>query len=49
MLSRQPDALLREAAADVKAALQQNSAFRLDSRAFSPKLIAWFEDVRNGR
>ena len=49
MLSRKPDALLREAAADFKAALQQNSALRLDSRAFSPKLIAWFEDVRNGR
>ena len=49
MLSRNPGALLREAAADFKAALQQNSAFRLDSRAFSPKLIAWFEDVRNGR
>jgi hypothetical protein len=49
MLSRTPDALLGAAAADFKAALQQNGALRLDSRAFSPKLIAYFEDVRNGK
>ncbi|HJQ39070.1 MAG TPA: hypothetical protein VKB93_18180 [Thermoanaerobaculia bacterium] len=49
MLSRTPDALLNAAVADFKAALQQNRALRLDSRAFSPKLIAYFEDVRNGK
>jgi len=49
MLSRTPDPLLRAALADFKAALQQNRALRLDSRAFSPKLIAYFEDVRNGK
>lgn len=49
MLSRTPDALLSAATADFKAALQQNRALRLDSRAFSPKLIAYFEDVRSGK
>ena len=49
MLARTPDALLAAATADFKAALQQNRALRLDSRAFSPKLIAYFEDVRSGK
>jgi hypothetical protein len=49
MLSRTPDALLLAATADFKAALQQNRALRLDARAFSPKLIAYFEDVRSGK
>jgi hypothetical protein len=49
MLSRTPDALLTAATADFKAALQQNRALRLDARAFSPKLIAYFEDVRSGK
>jgi len=49
MLSRTPDALLGAAAADFKAALKQNGALRLDSRAFSPKLISYFENVRNGK
>jgi tetratricopeptide (TPR) repeat protein len=49
MLSRTPDAVLATAAQDFKAALQQNRALRLDTRAFSPKLIAYFEQVRNGR
>jgi tetratricopeptide (TPR) repeat protein len=46
MLSRTPDAQRSGAVDDFKAALQQNRALRLDSRAFSPKLIAFFEDVR---
>jgi hypothetical protein len=48
MLSRTPDPLLNAATADFKAALQQNRALRLDSHAFSPKLIAYFEQIRNG-
>jgi len=48
MLSRTPDAQRSGAVDDFKAALQQNRALRLDSRAFSPKLIAFFEDVRRG-
>lgn len=48
MLSRTPDAQRSGAVEDFKAALQQNRALRLDSRAFSPKLIAFFEDVRRG-
>ena len=46
MLSRTPDSLLPTAAADFKAALAQNRSLRLDSRAFSPKLIAYFEQLR---
>jgi hypothetical protein len=38
MLSRAPDALLAQAAADFRAALAQNAAVRLDTSAFSPKL-----------
>jgi len=49
MLSRTPNALLNAAAADFRTALQQNRALRLDPRAFSPKLIAYFEDIRNGK
>jgi len=49
MLSRTPDALLAAATADFKAALQRNRALRLDPNAFSPKLVARFEQVRNGR
>ena len=47
MLSRAPDALLKAATDDFRAALQQNRELRLDTRAFSPKLIAFFEDVRS--
>ncbi len=46
MLSRTPDAALEKAAADFKTALQRNRALRLDRRAFSPKLVAFFEQVR---
>ena len=49
MLSRAPDALLAEAARDFKAALAQNRGLRLDANTFSPKLVAFFEQVRQGR
>ncbi|MDQ3281051.1 MAG: hypothetical protein M3Q69_06540 [Acidobacteriota bacterium] len=49
MLSRTPDALLTAAANDFRAALEQNRALRLDARTFSPKLLAFFEDVRERR
>ncbi|HYR26990.1 MAG TPA: hypothetical protein VEU30_00905 [Thermoanaerobaculia bacterium] len=49
MLSRSPDALLAEAQADFKAALAEKRFLRLDPAAFSPKLVAFFEQVRNGR
>lgn len=46
MLSRNPDPLLANASADFRAALKVNRALRLDKRAFSPKLVAFFEQVR---
>ena len=46
MLSRAPDSLLAAAATDFKTALQSDRALRLDRRAFSPKLVAFFEQVR---
>jgi len=49
MLSRTPDALLAEAQADFRAALAEKRALRLDPDAFSPKLVAFFEEVRKGR
>jgi hypothetical protein len=49
MLSRTPEALLTGALADFKSALAQNRGLRLDPQAFSPKLVAYFEQVRNGR
>ena len=49
MLSRTPDALLESAAADFRAALAEKRALRLDPSVFSPKLVAFFEQVRNGR
>ena len=49
MLSRTPDALLAAASADFKAALAEKRALRLDPDAFSPKLVTFFEQVRNGR
>ena len=44
MLSRQPD--MRGAASDFRAAIKANPALRLDRRAFSPKLVAFFEDLK---
>lgn len=49
MLSRTPDAQLRAATEDFKAALARNRALKLDPAVFSPKLVARFEQVRNGR
>ena len=49
MLSRTPDPLLVAATDDFRAALQRNGALRLDRNAFSPKLVAFFEQVRRGR
>ena len=49
MLSRTPDPLLLAATDDFRAALQRNSALRLDRDEFSPKLIAFFEQVRSRR
>lgn len=43
-LARQPD--MRAAVADFRAAVKANRALRLDRRAFSPKLVAFFEDVK---
>ena len=49
MLSRTPGPLLLESTNDFKAALARNRALRLDPTVFSPKLVARFEQVRNGR
>ena len=49
MLSRTPDALLPSAADDFRAALRMNAALRLSDGAFSPKLVAFFENVRRGK
>jgi hypothetical protein len=49
MLSRTPDPLLLAATDDFRAALQRNAALRLDRDEFSPKLIAFFEQVRSRR
>ncbi|MFL6248761.1 MAG: hypothetical protein ACJ74H_22240 [Thermoanaerobaculia bacterium] len=48
-LSRTPDPLMALAADDFRAALQRNRALRLSRDAFSPKLIAYFEQVRGRR
>lgn len=45
ILSRN-EALLADATKDFKAALKLNRALRLDKKTFSPKLIAFFEQVR---
>jgi len=49
MLSRERDRLLVVAASDFRAALRSDRALRLDRRAFSPKLVAFFEQVRGTR
>jgi hypothetical protein len=49
MLSRTPDPLLVAATDDFRAALQRDRALRLDRSAFSPKLVAFFEQVRSKR
>lgn len=50
MLARVPDDMLLGASqSDFQAALAANRALRLDHKAFSPKLIAFFESVRKQR
>ncbi|HEX8253547.1 MAG TPA: hypothetical protein VF846_10385 [Thermoanaerobaculia bacterium] len=49
MLSRAPEAMLGAAANDFRAALAHDDALRLDARAFSPKLVAFFESIRTKR
>lgn len=39
---------LDDATADFRAALRLNRSLRLDKNAFSPKLIAFFDQIRNG-
>jgi tetratricopeptide (TPR) repeat protein len=46
MLSRAPAPLLAAATADFRAALKLNRSARLDQSAFSPKLIAFFDQSR---
>jgi hypothetical protein len=46
MLSRDGKGLLVGAESDFRSALAKDRALRLDRRSFSPKLIAFFEDVR---
>jgi tetratricopeptide (TPR) repeat protein len=46
MLSREPQQGLATASSDFKAALKLNRSLRLDKRAFSPKLVEFFESVR---
>lgn len=48
-LSRRPEQLLAAATDDFKAALQRNGALRLETRTFSPKLVAFFDNVRRTR
>jgi tetratricopeptide (TPR) repeat protein len=46
MLSRMPASLLAAATADFRAALKLNRSAHLDQSAFSPKLVAFFEQSR---
>jgi hypothetical protein len=46
MLSRMPASLLAAATADFREARKLNRSARLDKTAFSPKLIAFFEQTR---
>lgn len=48
VLSGRDDAVAA-AAEDFRAALKKNAALRLDPATFSPKLIAFFEKVRDGK
>ena len=49
VLSRTPEMLEAAAAADFRTALAAKAALRLDTEAFSPKVVAFFEQVRTGR
>lgn len=46
MLSRDGDPLLARATADIQTALRLNPSLHLDRTAWSPKLVAFFEQVR---
>jgi hypothetical protein len=46
MLSRNGDPLLASAAADMQSALRLNRALQLDATAWSPKLVAFFANVK---
>jgi hypothetical protein len=46
MLSRNGDPLLAGATSDIQAALRINPSLRLDRTAWSPKLVAFFEQVK---
>jgi hypothetical protein len=46
MLSRNRDPLLASATADMVSALRLNRSLRLDATSWSPKLVAFFEQVR---
>jgi hypothetical protein len=46
MLSRNRDPLLASAASDIHAALRLNRSLHLDTTAWSPKLVAFFEQVK---
>ena len=46
MLSRNREPLLASATSDIKTALRMNHSLRLDRSAWSPKLVAFFEQVK---
>jgi hypothetical protein len=46
MLSRNRDPLLASATSDIQTALRLNRSLRLDRTAWSPKLVAFFEQVK---
>jgi len=49
MLARNAGAVLDAAAADFREALKINAALRIDTSAFSPKLVKFFDDVKSAR
>jgi len=49
MLARNAGAVLDAAAADFREALKINGALRIDTSAFSPKLVKFFDDVKSAR
>jgi len=49
VLSRTPDPILLSATDDFRAALQRNPSLRLDRRFFSPKLVAFYDGIRQRR
>jgi hypothetical protein len=49
MLSRKPEPMLASATADFRAALDLNRSLRLDPAAFSPKLVAFFDQLKRAR